>query len=236
VSLTRAPLAALAAGLAALAAGCGSRDEPSLTTGKDLFVSKCASCHTLSRANARGVQGPNLDAAFRQARADGFGTETVKGIVRRQIAHPRRGSIMPAGLVKGTEAQDVAAYVASAAGQPGKDSGALATAGQPKASNKTAKAKGGQLDIDADPSGALAFTVGKATAPAGSLKLVMKNAASIQHDIALKQGSKELGKGPVVGKGGTSSFSTNVKAGKYEFFCSVPGHEAGGMKGTLTVK
>jgi uncharacterized cupredoxin-like copper-binding protein len=27
-----------------------------------------------------------------------------------------------------------------------------------------------------------------------------------------------------------------VKPGKYTFYCSVPGHEQGGMKGTLTVK
>jgi uncharacterized cupredoxin-like copper-binding protein len=27
----------------------------------------------------------------------------------------------------------------------------------------------------------------------------------------------------------------NLKAGKYTFFCSVPGHRAGGMVGTLTV-
>jgi uncharacterized cupredoxin-like copper-binding protein len=27
-----------------------------------------------------------------------------------------------------------------------------------------------------------------------------------------------------------------VKSGTYTFYCSVPGHEAGGMKGTLTVR
>jgi uncharacterized cupredoxin-like copper-binding protein len=40
----------------------------------------------------------------------------------------------------------------------------------------------------------------------------------------------------VVGSGGTSSFTATLKPGSYEFYCAVPGHEAGGMKGTLTVK
>jgi cytochrome c2 len=130
VSRLRAPIALLAAGLAALAAaGCGSRKEPDLVQGKALFVQKCGSCHALSRAGTQGTQGPNLDNAFAQARADGFGADTVRGIVRRQIAHPRRGSIMPAGLVKGGNAKDVASYVAQVAAQRGEDTGALATAG-----------------------------------------------------------------------------------------------------------
>ena len=43
-------------------------------------------------------------------------------------------------------------------------------------------------------------------------------------------------KGPVVGTGGDSKFTVTLKPGTYTFFCSVPGHEAGGMKGTLVVK
>ena len=35
---------------------------------------------------------------------------------------------------------------------------------------------------------------------------------------------------------GTSRVRASLKPGKYEFYCSVPGHEDGGMKGTLTVK
>ena len=35
--------------------------------------------------------------------------------------------------------------------------------------------------------------------------------------------------------GGTSKVTADLKPGKYEFYCSVPGHEQAGMKGTLTV-
>ena len=40
----------------------------------------------------------------------------------------------------------------------------------------------------------------------------------------------------IVSGGQTSKVSVDLKPGKYEFYCSVPGHEQAGMKGTLTVK
>jgi plastocyanin len=220
------------AAVAVAGAGCGREKEPDLSKGKAAFVQKCGSCHSLKRANTTGVQGPNLDDAFRAGLRAGMKRDTVKGVVRRQIANVRLGSIMPRNLVKGQLAADVASYVAFATNKPGQDTGALAQAGKPKTSNKPVTEKNGTLMINADPSGALAFSASKAIAKPGKLTFVMKNLAGIQHDIALKGD----GKGPVVGKGGVSRFSTAAKPGKYEFYCSVPGHEAGGMKGTLTVR
>jgi len=225
---------ALLAGLVAV--GCGSHSSHAdLVNGKTLFVQKCGACHTLARANTKGIQGPNLDAAFVVARQDGFKDSGIKGVVLNQISHVRRGSIMPNNLVSGEDARDVAAYVGFAAGLPGKDSGELATAGQPKTSNRTATEQNGTLNIPADPTGALAFQYGKATANAGSVTLEMPNKASITHDISVK-GNGINQQGPRVGQGGTSKVTVDLKPGTYEFYCSVPGHEAGGMKGTLTVK
>ena len=219
------------AGLLALAA-CGREDEPDLVNGKSLFIGKgtCGSCHALARAGTKGTQGPDLDQAFAQARRDGMNSETVEGVVRRQIAHPRRDSIMPADLVEGDDARDVAAYVGEAAGQPGEDTGALADVGVTKGG--TATAKNGVLEIDADETGNTAFTASKATAPAGKIEFVMKNPSPIDHNIALEGD----GEGDVVGNGGTSRFTTTLKPGKYTFLCTVPGHAEGGMKGELTVK
>jgi plastocyanin len=225
----------MAAALALPLAGCGRQHDADLVNGKALFVQKCASCHTLKRANAQGVQGPNLDQAFRVARADGMTAATVRGIVHGQIADVRRSSIMPRNLVTGADALDVSAYVGLVAGQPGQDSGALASAGKPKVSKKPVTEKGGKLEIDADPTGALAFTAINALAKPGSVELDMANKANIQHDISIK-GNGVNKQGPQVGKGGTSKVTASVKPGKYTFYCSVPGHEAGGMKGTLTVK
>lgn len=233
VRRTAGALAALA--LAAVALGCGREEQPDLVTGKELFVQKCASCHGLARASAKGVVGPDLDAAFAAARRAGMNDETIEGVVRAQIANPRRGSAMPSDLVVGEDAKDVAAYVAQAAAEPGQDAGELAQAGRPKTSSKPVTAKNGQLKLNADPGGALAFSASRAIAKAGALTIVMGNPSQIQHNVALKGGGVDA-KGPVVGNGGTSRVQVKVKKGSYTFYCSVPGHEAGGMKGQLTVQ
>jgi plastocyanin len=223
-------LVVIASGATLLLAACGREETPDLVNGKGKFIEKCGACHSLARAGGGGTQGPNLDEAFQQARLDGMNEETVEGVVLRQIAHPRRNSIMPADLVTGDDAEDVAAYVAEVAGQPGEDTGALAEVGQEEGG--TAKAKNGVLQIDAVESGALAFTADKATAPAGPLEFVMENPSPIEHNIALEDGPE----GDIVGTGGTSTFKTTLKPGKYVYLCTVPGHAEGGMVGDLTVE
>jgi plastocyanin len=222
--------ASLAAGALALSA-CG-RDDVNLVKGKEQFVSNCGGCHTLARAGTKGVQGPNLDDAFASARRDGMTAKTVQGVVRHQIAYPIRDSGMPAKLVKGDTANDVAGYVGFAAGIPGKDTGPLGEAGQPKTSGKPVAAQKGTLTIDAVDG--TAFSATKATAPAGQLTVKMPNKSPLQHDIVLQGVPGAHGK--LVSQGGTSTFSVSLKPGKYTYFCSVPGHEAAGMKGALTVK
>lgn len=225
--------ALLGTGALLAVAGCGS-DAPDLANGKKLFAGEgqCGSCHALARANTKSTVGPDLDVAFEQLLRDGMKRSTIEGTVRDQIANPRRSSSMKPDLVTGDDARDVAAYVAYAASRPGQDSGLLAAAGQPKKGPPIA-AKGGTLTIPADPTGALAYTSDKANAPAGALTIASPNESPIQHNIALKPGGPV---GPVVGSGGNSTFKATLKPGSYTFYCSVPGHEAGGMKGTLTVK
>ena len=146
----------------------------------------------------------------------------------------RETLLMPANLVTGDAAQDVAAYVASAAAKPGKDPGVLGTIGVQR-SNRTAQAENGELDIPADPSGGLAYTFANAEAEAGAVKIRSKNDSSVDHNIAVQgQGVDE--KGPVVKDGATSEVDVDLDAGEYTFYCSVPGHRQGGMEGKLTVK
>lgn len=104
-----------------VAAGCGTGGIASKhtdqTNGQKLFAAKCAGCHTLAAANAQGTVGPNLDEAFAGDKAQGFKESTLQNVVLDQIrlANPP----MPPNLVKGQDAQDVAAYVAAVAGQGG---------------------------------------------------------------------------------------------------------------------
>jgi mono/diheme cytochrome c family protein len=120
---------------ALLAAGCGtggiSKGKADTAHGKELFVEKCGSCHTLAHAGTQGKIGPNLDDAFARSREEGFKESTVRNVVHGQVKYaiekpagfvkapngqeqPAPG--MPQNLVTGQDAEDVAAYVASVAG------------------------------------------------------------------------------------------------------------------------
>ena len=226
--------------------GCELKDDgDNLVNGKTLFAENCSRCHTLARANANGVVGPNLDEAWARAERDGLGRSTYEGIVHRQIVQPNQNPSvdpgsgkeikpMPADLATGEDAEDVAAYVASAAANPGKDTGRLATAGAPE-QEELARAENGTLDIPAVPSGALAYAFADAEASPGPLTINSVNESAVPHNIALEGGGVNE-EGEVVQDGGTSTVEADVQPGEYTFFCSVPGHREGGMEGTLTVR
>jgi plastocyanin len=89
------------------------------------------------------------------------------------------------------------------------------------------------LENPADPS-QLRFSKSTLEAPAGAITLVMENPSAIEHNIAVR-GDGVDEQGDIVGQGDESSVTVDLEAGEYEFYCSVPGHEQAGMKGTLTV-
>jgi cbb3-type cytochrome c oxidase subunit III len=127
--MRKAAAAALAGVAALLAAGCGtsglSGGNSDVSAGKQLFSQNCSSCHALADAGAKGTIGPNLDDAFKFSRDQGFAESTIRNVVRQQIdlAEPP----MPADLVKGEDADAVAAYVARVAGKPVKGGGGKVT-------------------------------------------------------------------------------------------------------------
>jgi mono/diheme cytochrome c family protein len=242
--VTRAPALAAVAAVALAASGCSVKgaDDANLIAGKQQFVAKCGSCHTLARAESKGVVGPNLDEAFRASLSEGANRDTVRGVVEKQIQIPNPEGAMPKDLVSGSTAKDVAAYVAQVVDKSGKDSGLLATAVQAPGAGKPAAEKGGKLSIAASPSGQLAYVTSKATAEAGAVTVEMPNMSGVSHNIAIETG--EGGATPKGAKVGASPFTTkttatvkvSLKAGKYTFFCEAPGHRQAGMYGTLTVK
>ena len=122
-------------GAAVLLAGCGTGGlvrYGDKDTGKKLFIAKCAGCHTLAAAGTTGTIGPNLDAAFAEARLEGYKESAIEDIVAGQIRAPGQYATasngknpnflqanMPANLVRGRELADVAAFVAANAGLNG---------------------------------------------------------------------------------------------------------------------
>jgi mono/diheme cytochrome c family protein len=128
-------LAVILLALAALGvAGCGG-GETEVTgmegantgKGKELFVQNCSSCHTLADAGTVANVGPNLDTALGWSCKQGFEEDTLYSVVRGQIDLAQ--GAMPADIVTGQDAVDVAGYVASVAGKnidgcdPSGDSG-----------------------------------------------------------------------------------------------------------------
>ena len=118
-------IAAIAA-VVLLGAGCGetvgyTEGTGDKANGKELFTAKCGSCHTLADAGTTGTIGPNLDDAFAESRRNGLGESTFVQVVRDQIAYAIEETStgapgMPADIVTGQDADDVASYVASVAG------------------------------------------------------------------------------------------------------------------------
>ena len=139
---------------------------------------------------------------------------------------------MPAKLVTGDKAYDVAAYVARSVAAGGKDTGLLATAVKQAGGGKPAVEKNGTLEVDADPTGQLAFVTDTAQGTAGKITVKMANKSGTPHDIVIDG----KGKGEIVQNGGVSQFQAAFTAGSYTFYCSVPGHRQAGMQGKLTVK
>jgi plastocyanin len=236
ISALRAGLAGLlVAGGAALLSACSVQPgggNADVVAGKQMFVSKCGSCHVLGRAETKGTTGPNLDEAFRQAIADGMKRSGIRGAVHGWILHPNSEGAMPAKLVKGQDAYDVADYVAQSVAKPGKDTGLLATAVKKAGTGKPAVQQDGTLEIDADPTGQLSYVTNQATGKAGEITVKMANKSSTPHDIVIDG----KGRGQIVQNGGVSQFSANFAAGSYTYYCSVDGHRAAGMQGKLTVK
>jgi plastocyanin len=95
---------------------------------------------------------------------------------------------------------------------------------------------GEELKLSADPSGALKFDKTELSAKAGQVSIVMDNPSSVPHAVAIEgNGVDKDGETVMQGEKSTAG-PVELKAGTYTFYCPVDGHEAAGMKGTLTVK
>jgi uncharacterized cupredoxin-like copper-binding protein len=75
------------------------------------------------------------------------------------------------------------------------------------------------------------FSLSPSSARAGSVTFRFTNRGKLKHDfkIAGKQTK-------IIGKGKTTTLTVKLKRGSYKYICTIPGHAAQGMKGTLRVR
>jgi plastocyanin len=98
-----------------------------------------------------------------------------------------------------------------------------------------AEGPGGTLQLAADPS-AIAYDKTELDSAPGKVTIDFTNPAPLEHDVAIEsEGGEEIADSELIAEGKTS-VSTELAAGTYTFFCTVPGHREAGMEGTLTVK
>src|ERR1700722_14801488 len=97
----------------------GIRLTAAQKTGRELFGEHCGVCHTLAAANAVGKVGPNLDTLQPPA---SLVLHTIEfGCLQNPPANSPQACLgygtMPAAIVVGEDAQDIAAFVARVAGK-----------------------------------------------------------------------------------------------------------------------
>ena len=133
--------------------------------------------------------------------------------------------------------------VASGCGSSSKTSSSASTAAAPQTSSSTtsstpaaATGAGQTLSIAANPEGQLKYTKSSLTAKAGKVAIAFANAAPLSHNLTVASSSGSQVGATETFQGGSKTLSLNLTPGVYKFYCTVPGHRAAGMEGTLTVQ
>lgn len=97
----------------------GVKLTAAMQVGRELFSEHCGMCHTLAADNAIGKIGPNLDT-LRPSEATILNT-IANGCLQKPVSSSAANSClgygtMPADIVQGRQAQDIAQFVSRIAG------------------------------------------------------------------------------------------------------------------------
>ena len=95
-------------------------------------------------------------------------------------------------------------------------------------SGATKTATGGAVTVVATDT---KFDVGKIEAAPGSLNVTLENHGALQHTFKIDGTSLLL----TTSGGKSATGSVTLAKGTYDFECTIPGHKAAGMKGTVVV-
>ena len=118
----------------------------------------------------------------------------------------------------------------------GDDEESTPTTAAEETTSSTAASGGSAIAVEADPSGALAFTENELTGEAGSDTIEFDNQSSTPHNVYVEDADGNVVAETDTVTGDSAEASADLEAGTYTFYCDVDGHREAGMEGTLTVK
>lgn len=95
----------------------------------------------------------------------------------------------------------------------------------------TTAAKATTITVTAGTPTEFHFTLSKKSVAKGSVTFKITNKGKLAHDFKIA-GKKS----PMIQPGKSTTLKVTLKSGKLKYQCTVPGHAAAGMRGTLTVK
>lgn len=112
-----------------------------------------------------------------------------------------------------------------------------ASSARPAVGTQGAAASSAAQAVTVQGTDALKFEPSTLTVKAGQpITLTFVNSGQTVHDWSLAQGAGQPVKVSAAGGQSASGTFTIDRPGTYTFICSQPGHEAGGMKGTITAQ
>ena len=107
----------------------------------------------------------------------------------------------------------------------------------PPAESPSAPAGPAHVEVTAEDTQAFRFVLSRPTVPAGKVIIEFVNHGQDEHNLHVLEPAEgsEAGALPNTVPNAHPSLTLDLRPGSYTLFCSLPGHEAAGMKATLVV-
>jgi mono/diheme cytochrome c family protein len=101
----------------------GDSGNQQVSNGAQLFQERCSGCHTINSAGSQGSKPTNDNGGGERTNGPNFNVrkENKDDVLFAIRNGGFSGAIMPANIVVGQDAQDVATYLAKYAGRGGSD-------------------------------------------------------------------------------------------------------------------
>ena len=223
-----------------------AKDSP-YRQGAQLFLTHCSGCHTLSLVGADGSASSVQGRLRTQAPNFNFRKEGYACVLYAIENGGFSGQIMPQDIVVGPQAKAVARFLAKFAGQEAQKTptvGGSASCGSggnpvtpaPAPAPPAPKVTNGPLALAANPTGLLSYDAKTLEASSSKVTIDFTNRSPVPHNVTIANAAGKVEGATKTFTGGSATLSLNLPPGTYTFYCSVPGHEQAGMKGTLTVR